>query len=184
MAAIQADEIGIRQAIDATTYLYIRDLPEHVPVGPLPVGAVNPGNLPFNEMDPNANQTYSHFFDVVCDIDPMNLTVDNIKAVIRDKAWHELPEQFTLRERPLFTYVVQYFLVPQSANDKLCLVKHYYLKSTKVKGSYISSLVRGTAYAVSWGATPSASGRKALQWMLEQLGGLQWRHFSLSSEKK
>ncbi|OLQ01407.1 hypothetical protein AK812_SmicGene15849 [Symbiodinium microadriaticum] len=42
----------------------------------------------------------------------------------------------------------------------------------------------GQGYEIAWGAGHKQIERKALQWMLEQMGGLQFRHFSLTSEKK
>jgi hypothetical protein len=76
------------------------------------------------------------------DLEPGTIDLDNLRAVIRDKAFNELPEVFTLKERPTFNYTVQYFLVPQAANDKMCLAKHYYVKDDKIKAEVATSTRR------------------------------------------
>ena len=60
-----------------------------------------------------------------------HINVENLKAVIRDKAWHELPPVLQLKERPHFQYISQYFVLTQT-DGNLCLVKHYYVKDDKV----------------------------------------------------
>ena len=55
-----------------------------------------------------------------------HINVENLKAVIRDKAWHELPPVLQLKERPHFQYISQYFALTQT-DGNLCLVKHYYV---------------------------------------------------------
>ncbi|CAE7258091.1 unnamed protein product [Symbiodinium microadriaticum] len=54
----------------------------------------------------------------------------------------------------------------------------------KVILAKLTDLAVGKCYEVKWGNGHKVIERKAFQWMLEQLGGIQFRHFSLTSEKK
>jgi hypothetical protein len=63
--AFHGEDVTLHAAIDATVHLHIRDLPEHVAVGPLPVGTVNPAIFPFKEVDLTVRGGCTHFFDVV-----------------------------------------------------------------------------------------------------------------------
>ena len=69
---------------------------------------------------------------------------DQIKAIVRDDAWHELPVVMQFKVRPAFDSIVQYFLLPQT-DGKVCLLKHVHVSSDKikVKGSYIKTLLQG-----------------------------------------
>ena len=55
----------------------------------------------------------------------------------------------TLKSRPTFNYISQFFLIPQ-VDGKVCLVKRF-IKDEKVKGSYVAELVRGEAHEIAWG---------------------------------
>lgn len=52
-----------------------------------------------------------------------------------------------------------------------------------MKGAYIGKLIRGQGYEIAWAAVNKQQARRGFQWMLEHLGGHQFRHFSLSAEK-
>jgi len=65
--------------------------------------------------------------------------------------------------------VSQIFIVPQVDEGKVCVVKHYYVKADKIKGSYVARLARGAAYDVSWSSLNQQKKRKGFQWLLEQL---------------
>eukprot|EP00434_Breviolum_minutum_P022844 symbB.v1.2.020156.t1/scaffold1679.1/size106129/4 len=43
------DNMSLSDVIEATEHLVLRDLPAHVPVGPLPVGPLTPSTLPLKE---------------------------------------------------------------------------------------------------------------------------------------
>ena len=83
-------------------------------------------------------------------MDPNLVNVDNLKAIIRDQAWNELPDVMQMASRPTFDYVSQYFLLPQ-ADEKVCLIKHFYIKDDKIKGQYVERLVKGRSFEISWG---------------------------------
>ena len=125
-----------------------------------------------------------HFVDIIYDVDALSVDMDRLRPVLREKAWAELPEVLTLKIRPTFDYVSQFFIVPQVDEGKVCVVKHYYVKADKIKGSYVARLARGTAYEVSWSSLNKQKARRGFQWLLEQLGGIQFRSFSLSAEKR
>ena len=179
---MHGEDITLAIAIEATDHLILWDLPNHVPVGPVPVSGVTPVSLPLKELNP-ASTSVKHFVDIVWDVDSHAINVDNLKAVLRDKAWDELLEPLTLKERPTFRYISQFFLVPQ-VDGKICVVKHFYVLDDKIKGNCVAKLVRGQGHEVAWGANNKVKTRKALQWMLEHLAGMQFRHFALSTEKK
>jgi hypothetical protein len=82
-----------------------------------------------------------------------------------------------------FETITQYILLPQS-DGQLCLLKHVYITNEKVSGSYVATLLHGTGREIAWGNGNKKVVRKAFQWMLEQLGGTQFRKFILTPEKK
>ena len=47
--AVDPENMSLSDAIEATEHLVLRDLPAHVPVGPLPVGPLTPSTLPLKE---------------------------------------------------------------------------------------------------------------------------------------
>ena len=80
-----------------------------------------------------SNPSIKHFVDIIYDVEPREVDIDNVSAIIRDKAWEELPDVLKLAERPTFTYLSQFFLINQ-VDGKVCVLKHYYIKEEKVKG--------------------------------------------------
>ena len=74
-------------------------------------------------------------------------------------------------------------MLPQ-ADGQLCLVKHVYISSEKVSGNYVSTLLQGSGREIPWGNGNKKLVRKAFQWMLEQLGGTQFRKYVLTPEKR
>ena len=89
----------------------------------------------------NASLNIKHFVDLAWDLEPAAIDFDSLKAIIRDKARQELPEVLTLKEHPTFSFLSQFFLFLQN-EGKLCVIKHYYIKTEKVKPSYVSRLAR------------------------------------------
>ncbi|CAK9091926.1 Uncharacterized protein SCF082_LOCUS43283 [Durusdinium trenchii] len=122
----------------------------------------------------DSTPSIKHFVDLIYDVEPSSIDMDNLKAIIRDKAWQELPEALTLKERPTFSCLSQFCLLPQT-NGKLCVLKHYYVKSDKVKGAYVAKLVRGQGKEIAWTSLNKQQARRGFQWMLECLGGHQFR---------
>ena len=59
--------------------------------------------------------------------------------------------------------------------------KHVFLLKQRLPQAMLEAFAMGKCYGIAWG-----QGNKvvALQWMLEQTGGLQFRQFSLSTERK
>ena len=107
------------------------------------------------------------------DIEPAQVAWDQIKAIVRDHAWHELPAVMQFKVRPAFESVVQHFLLPQS-DGKVCLLK--------VKGAYVQTLLQGQGYELQWGAANKKLARKGFQWLLEQVGGSQILKYCLGPE--
>ena len=73
-----------------------------------------------------------------------------LQAMFRDQAWDELPSFMKPKVRPYFDTISQYLLLPQS-DGQLCLVKHVYISSEKVSGSYVSTLLQGSGREIAWG---------------------------------
>lgn len=182
MVSVPADNIHLDNAVSATQGLFLRDLPAHVCVGPMPPGALLTTDLPLKDLNVSS-PNIKHFLDLVLDIPKATIDVQSLQAIFRDKAWEELPEVMKPKVRPHFQIVTQYFLLPQD-DDHLILLKHVYIVEDKVPGSYVQSLLRGSGKEIAWGNQNKKLVRKAFQWMLEQLGGLQFRKHTLAPERK
>ncbi|CAE7545175.1 unnamed protein product [Symbiodinium pilosum] len=118
-----------------------------------------------------------HFLDVVHNVPATSIDMDQLKQIIKDKAWAELPDVLQLKKRPGFSYKSQYFIIPQQ-NGNLTVVKHYYLPDTKVQPHKLMDLAKGKCHEVKWGNGHKMLERKAFQWMLEQYGGWIHRHIN------
>ena len=175
-------EMRLQDAIEATKALYFRDLPAHVCVGPMPVGGFTLPELPLRDLDAGA-PSIKHFVDVVMDIPAGDINIENIKAIFRDQAWDELPAVMKPKSRPSFDTATQYILLPQT-HGNICLLKHTYVVDEKVTGQCVIEMLQGKGYEISWGTGNKKVVRKAFQWMLEQLGGTQFRRYTLSPEKR
>lgn len=182
MVSVDPSNVSLEAALQATSAMSLRDLPQHVVVGPQPPGAVTITDLPLKDLDPESSNL-KHFVDVVLDIPAADVDLPQLKAVFRDQAWHDLPGFMQMKQRPTFEYKTQFFLMPQS-DESFCLLKHVYVLSDKVKGSSIALLLQGTGYEIQWGTSNKKLVHKAFQWMLEQLGGSQFLQYSLTLERK
>ena len=121
----------------------------------------------------DSTPSIKHFVDLIYDVEPSSIDMDNLKAIIRDKAWQELPEALTLKERPTFSCLSQFCVLPQT-NGKLCVLKHYYVKSDKVKGTYVAKLVRGQGKEIAWLPQQTASS----PWLPVDVGVPGWASVS------
>ena len=63
-------------------------------------------------------------------------------------------------------------------------MKHFFLTKAKLTQAKLKSFAVGTCYEIVWGSGNKVLERKECQWMLEQMGGLQFRQFSLTGERK
>jgi hypothetical protein len=182
MVAPEPEDMHLEDAIQATQSLFLRELPSHVCVGPMPRGAIGPLDLPLKDLD-ESSPAIKHYVDLILDIPKDSVDVVSLKAIFRDQAWDELPAFMKPKVRPSFETITQYILLPQS-DGQLCLLKHVYITNEKVSGSYVATLLHGTGREIAWGNGNKKVVRKAFQWMLEQLGGTQFQKFILTSEKK
>ena len=182
MVTVAPDSIHLSNAVSATQFLYLRDLPAHVCVGPMPPGALLATDLPLKDLDAQSFNI-KHFIDLVVDVPKDSIDIPQLQAVFRDKAWDELPDVMKPKLRPQFQTETQYFLLPQD-EDHLVLLKHVYILDDKVTGLTVQSLLRGSGKEILWGNQNKKLVRKAFQWMLEQLEGLQFRKYTLSAEKR
>jgi hypothetical protein len=179
--AVQADNICLAGALAATNCLFHRELNVYNIID-MPPGPVKPFHLPLKDLDAKS-PAISHFFDIIDDYEG-HVSIDQLKPIFRDSALSELPEPFNLPELPTFRFKLQLFILPQENGNK-CIIKHYYITDqAKVKGSAAKKLIRGKGHEVMWGANNKQQVKKALQYMLEQMGGFQCRIFTLTAEKK
>ena len=146
----------------------------------MPLGAVAPVTLPLRDLNGSAQQT-KHFFNTIYNHEGP-IIFDVLAPVIREKAWTELPPPFGLKKDLSVELPLQLFVLPQ-ANGKNCIVKHIYITKVKVKASLISEAAYGSPQEVIWGQNAKNT-NKALQFMLEQMGGTQFRLCSLSPDLK
>ena len=91
------ENITLANAFEATSALICRQLPQHVKVGSMPVGAVTPVALPLRDLN-GSGQQLKHFFDVIYDHDGA-INFDALAPILRDKAWRELPAPFGLKQK-------------------------------------------------------------------------------------
>lgn len=131
----------------ATQCLFLKDLPAHVRVGPMPPGALLATDLPLKDLDAQS-QNIKHFVDLVLDIPKDFIEVAALQAILRDQAWEELPEVMKPKVRPIFNTIAQYFLPPQGDNH-LVLLKHVHIVDDKVPGHSIQSLLRGSGKEIA-----------------------------------
>ena len=89
---------------------------------------------------------------------------------------------FSTPSVPTFAYKLQLFILLQPKGNYTVL-KHFYLPSEKVKAVAVLPFIRGKGYEVSWGSNIKNT-RQAFQFMLEQMGGMQYRTNCLTAEKK
>ena len=188
MAAEHGQDVtSIQTCLDVTDCMVLRSLQAYVIVGPLPAGSVKPDDLPLHAIDPA--KMYSTFFDIMpgavekVQMEPPIRLVDQLKPIIKDKAFSELPDTFKLKELLPATAEFQLFLVPQ-IDGNYCVIKHYSVQKTKLKGSVIVSLCKGDAKVVRWGDRNHKNMKKALHFMLEQMGGMQFKISALESAQR
>ena len=67
MVCIAPDDLHLDNAIEATKSLFLRELPEHVCVGPMPPGALNALELPLKDLDVSS-PSIKHFIDLITDL--------------------------------------------------------------------------------------------------------------------
>ena len=174
-SAMDPENITLGNAAEATSDLWIRILPQHVKVGPMPAGPVSPLTLPLRALEPRP-ATLKHFLDIIYDFEgPINH--DQLGPILRDQAWDELPAPFGLTKNLEVKYLMQVFIRTQTNG------KHIFLPDNKIKASLVSGCGYGTLHEVVWGPHPKTT-KKALQFMLEQMGGIQYRMLALAPEQK
>ena len=125
----------------------------------------------------------THFLDVSHDVAKGDLDIDNLKGIFKYKAWSDLPVFMKLWGKPNFDYKTQHFIQEQS-NGNYTVIKHVFLIKQRLPQAKLEAFAMGKCYEIAWGQCNKVVERKALQWMFEQTGGLQFRQFSLSTERK
>ena len=128
-------------------------------------------------------QLMTHFLDVSHDVAKGDLDIDNLKGIFKNMAWSDLPVFMKLPGNPSFDYKTQHFIQEQS-NGNYTVIKRVFLLKQRLPQTKLEAFAMGRCYEIAWGQGNKVVERKALQWVLEQTGGLQFRQFSLSTERK
>ena len=159
MVSIDPGNIRLQDAIGATSAMSLRNLPDHVCVGPMLPGSITTLDLPLRDLDSNS-LGLRHFVDKVLDIEPSQVEWNHIKASVRDHAWHELAAVMQLKLRPACARHLQ-----QDEGEG---------------GLHQNPSPRPMNFS---GAGPTRNlPEKGFQWLVEQLGGSQIRRSSLGPE--
>ena len=132
--AIAGDEITLTGALEPS--LHLRGLDQYNMIGPMPLGAVTVADLPLQPLQIHA-VALKHFFDIIMDCDGA-VDHNQLRPIVRDRAWGELPAPFSLPAPAPFNYKMQLFILPQ-VDGKYCIVKHYYVASVAILAQAISS---------------------------------------------
>ena len=177
---MDAENLTLSNALEATNELLLKQLPQHVKVGPMPLGPVHPSVLPLRDLNPNTLQM-ANCIDIIENHEGA-INYDALGPILRDKAWGELPAPFGIKNDLGAKYFLQLFVIPQT-DGKQTIIKHIYIPETKIKGSKFVNACYGRACEVVWGSNAKTT-KKALQFMLEQMGGTQYRLFTLTPPMK
>ena len=177
---MDVENLTLSNALEATNELVLKQLPQHVQVGPMPLGPVHPFVLPLRDLNPNASQM-ANCIDIIENHESA-INHDALGPILRDKAWGALPAPFGIKNDLGVKYLLLLFVIPQT-DGKQTIIKHIYIPETKIKGSKFVNACYGRACEVAWGSNAKTT-KKALQFMLEQMGGTQYRLFTLTPPMK
>ena len=86
--AVNAEDISLQSALEATKGLILQDLDQYNIIGPMPLGAVTPALLPLVPLQALA-PALKHFFDIIRDYSG-DVNYDQLCPIMRDKAFGDL----------------------------------------------------------------------------------------------
>ena len=107
MVTVSPDSIHLHNAVTATQGLFLRELPTHVCVGPMPPGALLATDIPLKDLDPRS-PNIKHFVDLVVNIPKNAIDIEGLHPIFRDQAWEEMSEVMKPKVRPAIQTVNQY----------------------------------------------------------------------------
>ena len=170
---MECAEITLENALHATNALYLRKLSKPNVVE-LPVGMVKPQDLPLENMKENVK--VKHMFDVIGEIDFLEAKRIEVTNACLENRFHDLPEPFCLKESPGMPIEYQLVALPMP-NSKYFVLKHIIFPNL-VKSEFMKSLTFGECHMVAWQGNAKNT-KKALQYMLEKMGGFQVQGYTL-----
>jgi hypothetical protein len=114
-----------------------------------------------------ASPAIKHIVDLAWDIELSTIDIDNLKAVVCDKAWHELPEVLTLKDCPAFSFWQTLCLEALQGQD----------------GQDQGLTCSWTSQGDCAHCFQQAASSLRFQWTLKCLGGHEFLHACLSTGK-
>ncbi|CAJ1444831.1 unnamed protein product [Effrenium voratum] len=119
-----------------------------------------------------------HFFDFVGPIAFDATLQSQVSSAAKDGRFADMPAPFRLKTSPGMSYGLQLVVLPLP-NAQHFLLKHIIFPD-QVKAEFVSTLCHGEVHTVSWQANAKNT-KKAIQYMLEKMGGFQVQSFALQA---
>ena len=170
---MESAEISLEHALNATNALFLRPL-RKPNVVELPPGVVKPADLPLETVRDNGK--VKHLFDVIGEINFPEAKRIEVTNICLEARYHDLPEPFCMKKSAGMHIEYQLAAVPTS-NGKRFLLKHVIFQDL-IKADFAKSLCYGQCHTVMWHGDAKNT-KKALQYMLEKMGGFQVQMYSL-----
>ena len=141
-----------------------------------PIGDLRPQDLPLRLLDAGAGSVLVQFVDLVLNV-PGPINPDALTELMLHGRYKDLPDHFKLKLEPVVPYTMQLIIVPVT-EDSFTVIKHVNFSTVKLSVGLIISYAVGQAMAIDYGKHFKA-GTKAFNYMLDHLGGYQWRYWSV-----
>ncbi|CAE6965865.1 unnamed protein product, partial [Symbiodinium natans] len=142
-----------------------------------PVGSVQIGDLPAKDEIQDSVKKRVQFLDVVLDYEG-DLDLKEIETMFLQQRYQDLPAPIKMKGNNVLPYSMQLFIL-KTGDRKWNIVKHVrFAEGTKVISSAIMSMCTGRPLEIDYQKN-FREGSRALQYMLEGLGGFQVRYCKL-----
>ncbi|CAE7615960.1 unnamed protein product [Symbiodinium sp. CCMP2592] len=142
-----------------------------------PIGAIKIGDLPAKDEIVDSMNKKVQFLEVLMDYEG-DLDLKIIETLFKQQRYSDLPEPIKMKGNNLHPYTMQLFLLPKGAN-KWDIVKHVrFADGTRMMSSTIKTMCTGRPLEINYQKN-FREGSRALQYLLEGLGGFQVRYHQL-----
>lgn len=162
---------------------FCRALPKAFVSAPLPRGSWNHTNFPMMEVREIDLTPMTHFIEVITGHrmeTPFEDVELNYKKAIDNQDLQLLPPPFGPKTMVPNTVKLQMVIVEE--NDATVTIFKHYFFANKAKASYVKSIACGSLYRPSFMAQKLQTGKKILQYCLQNMGGRQFRCFDLTTD--
>ena len=165
-------QITLDEAIGNTDGMKLQPLIVHKEAG-----AVKVGDLPAKDELDDSGKKKLQFLDVIMN-HKGNFDFKEIEKLFLQQRYADLPEPLGMQGSCLTLYNMQLFIIPNGP-DEYHIVKHVkFVDNTKVNHQTILRMVHGRALEINL-QKHFREGSRALQYLLEGLGGFQVRYMRL-----